>query len=149
MKKWKILNKFRIPTSQRGEQNSEFRIDRLVKILLENRGIKTKKEIEEFLNPKLSNITVASVDIDKAQIKKAINRIKKAILDNEQIIVFGDYDVDGICGTAILWETINETGAKVLPYIPHRIDEGYGLSIRGIQNLESKIKNVKLISRVC
>jgi len=107
----------------------------LIKILLRNRGIKTKKEIEEFLNPRLETVTVDNVGIDKKQLKRAISRIELAIKNKEQIVVFGDYDVDGICGTAVLWEVLNSLGAKAMPYIPHRIDEGYGLSIKGINNV--------------
>jgi len=121
MKKWEILSKKRT-----GE---------VIKRLLENRGIKTKKEIEEFLNPKLNAVTIEKVGIDKKQLKKALARIKIAIKNKEQIVIFGDYDVDGITGTAILWETLNSMGAKAMPYIPHRIDEGYGLSIAGINNV--------------
>ncbi len=107
----------------------------IVKILLANRSIKAKKEIGEFLEPKLENVTSDSVGIDKKQLKKAVLRIRNAIKNKESIIVFGDYDVDGISGTAILWEALNSLGAKVMPYIPHRIDEGYGLSVKGIQNV--------------
>ncbi|MBI2614040.1 MAG: single-stranded-DNA-specific exonuclease RecJ [Candidatus Levybacteria bacterium] len=127
----------------------------LIKILLANRGIKTKKEIEDFLNPKLVKVTAKSVGIDTQQLKKTVARIKKAIKNKEQIVVFGDYDVDGICGTAILWETLRLASLaqgkpyeNVFPYIPHRIDEGYGLSIKGIQNVQDKYKNVKLIITV-
>src|SRR3989344_7685823 len=115
-------------------QNSKFKINEaenvtesLIKILLENRGIKTKKEIEEFLNPKLDKVTPKSVGINIENLKKTLKRIKLAIKNEEQIVIFGDYDVDGICGTAILWETLNSLHAKVMPYIPHRIEEGYGL----------------------
>lgn len=117
---------------------NKLKIDDVIKILLFNRGLKTKKEIDEFLNPKLSDVTVASVGIDKTQLKKAVSRIQKAIENKEQIVVFGDYDVDGICGAAILWETLHSLGAKVMPYIPHRIDEGYGLSIKGIENITKR-----------
>ncbi|MBI4097004.1 MAG: single-stranded-DNA-specific exonuclease RecJ, partial [Candidatus Levybacteria bacterium] len=114
------------------------RIADLVDVLLENRGLKTKKEITAFLDPKLEDITVGSVGIDKKQLSKALKRIKKAIAGKEQIVIFGDYDVDGITGSAILWETLyHDLGANVIPYIPHRIEEGYGLSIRGIENLLS------------
>src|SRR6185312_5413779 len=75
-------------------------------------------------------------------------RIQKAIEKKEQIVVFGDYDVDGITGTAILWETLHALGAHVVPYIPNRIDEGYGLSIAGIENIQSKISNIGLIITV-
>ena len=134
--KWKILNK------------NKSQIDEMIKIILNNRGIRTKKEIENFLNPKLENVTVESVGIDKNQIKKSINRIKKAVKSQEQIIVFGDYDVDGICGSAILWETLVSLGAKSLPYIPHRLDEGYGLSKAGIDSLLLKNPKIKLIITV-
>lgn len=141
MKKWKVLNELRI-------KDKGLMIKDLIKVLLENREIETKKEIEEFLNPKLESVTVRNVGINKPQLKKALKRIKKAMKNKEEIVVFGDYDVDGICGTAILWETLNRLGAKVMPYIPHRIDEGYGLSERGIQNLKLKIKNCSLIITV-
>lgn len=120
----------------------------LEKILLKNRDIKTKKQIEDFFSPKLSDIVPEGVGIDKEEVKKALGRIKKAVEKKEQIVIFGDYDVDGVCGTAILWETLNSLGAKVLPYIPHRIEEGYGLSERGIKNLGLVIKNPKLIITV-
>ena len=148
MKKWKILNKSQISALPAGRPNHKTQINKVIKILLENRGIKTGKEIKEFLNPKLSDVTAPSVGIDKKQLKKTVERINKAILRKEQVVIFGDYDVDGVCGTAILWETLNDLGVKVLPYIPHRIDEGYGLSIRGIENLKSQIPNPKLIITV-
>jgi len=141
MKKWEIINKLEI-------KDSSFKVDDLIDLLLENRGIKTANEREEFLNPKLEEITPKSVGIDQEQLKKALTRIKKAIENKEQIIVFGDYDVDGITGSAILWETLHSLGANVLPYIPHRVEEGYGLSIIGIKNLQTKNKDVKLIITV-
>jgi single-stranded-DNA-specific exonuclease len=134
MKKWQVEN-----TSE---------VKYLVSILLENRGIKTKQEKEAFLNPKLSSVTTKAVKINDQGLKKALSRIKKAIKDKEKIIVFGDYDVDGICGTAILWETLNALGAGVLPYIPSRFEEGYGLSEIGINNLMKKYSDCALIITV-
>jgi len=137
MKKWEVQSRSKVKKPAD-----------LLKVLLQNRNIETKKEIKEFLNPKLTNVTIRSVGIDKKELEKSVKRIKDAIKKGEQIIVYGDYDVDGITGAAILWETLNAQGAKVLPYIPHRIDEGYGLSKAGIQNLESKIGKVALIITV-
>lgn len=142
MKKWEILN------SKFKAHGSNFKTDDLIQVLLKNRNIKTKKEMDEFLAPKLEDLTIQSVGISKIELKKAILRIKKAIKNGEEIVVFGDYDVDGICGAAILWETLNSLGAKVLPYIPHRMDEGYGLSVTGIVNLLSQIPKAKLIITV-
>jgi len=129
MKKWQVENKKKI-------ENDED----LIKVLLENRDIKTKSEIESFLNPDLSKATTNFVKIDKKELKKAIERINKAIKNKERIIVFGDYDVDGICGSAVLWETLNALKADVLPFIPSRFEEGYGLSKQGIDNLLLKQK---------
>ncbi|MBP6882371.1 MAG: single-stranded-DNA-specific exonuclease RecJ [Candidatus Levybacteria bacterium] len=108
--------------------------DSVVNALLATRGIDDKSK-QSFLKPMLSSLTLESVGIDSQGVRKAIKRIKIAIDKKEQIIVYGDYDVDGITGAAILWETLYALGGNVLPYIPHRVDEGYGLSEKGIQNL--------------
>jgi single-stranded-DNA-specific exonuclease len=141
MKKWQIENKLKT-------ENVKLKEQELIKILLENRGIKGKAEIEQFLNPRVEEVTIESVKINKEQLKKALRRIKTAIKNKEKIIVFGDYDVDGICGTAILWETLNSLGANVLPYIPSRFEEGYGLSETGINNLKEKYSDCSLIITV-
>ena len=132
MKKWQIEYKVK---SQSASRRTKFKVDDLVKILLENRGFKTKKEIEDFLNPKLSDITIDSLKINKSELKKALLRIKKAIKEKQKIIIYGDYDVDGVCASAILWETLNSLKANVMPFIPSRFEEGYGLSEEGINNL--------------
>lgn len=129
-------------------EKRNFDSQKLIKIILENRGIKTKKEIENFLNPTLENFTTEGLGIDKKNLVTALRRIKKGIEEKEKIIIFGDYDVDGITGTAILWETLNKMQANVMPYIPHRIEEGYGLSIKGIENLKKEYPDVSLIITV-
>lgn len=149
MKKWKILSESRIkPFDFAQGKNRELKMEEIINLLLQNRGITSKKEREEFLNPCLEDVTIESVSIDKKQLKKTIQRIKKAIEQKEQIVVFGDYDVDGICGCAILWETLYSMKALVVPYIPHRVDEGYGLSLAGISNVQSQISNIKLVITV-
>lgn len=140
-KRWEVLNNRKI-------EGKKLKIEDILKILFKNRGLKTKKEINEFLYPDLNTVTSVSVEIKTGELKKAIKRIKKAIELKEQIVVFGDYDVDGITGTAILWETLNSLGANVLPYIPHRVEEGYGLSTKGIENVKIQMSNVKLIVTV-
>ena len=156
---WEMINKsqnLKLPPKARlakGGKTKNLRIEEIISVVLANRGIKTKKEKEEFLNPDLSKVTPDSVGIDSKQLSLSLVRIKKAIENQEQIVVFGDYDVDGICGAAILWETLDSLGAKVLPYIPHRVEEGYGLSKVGISNLirstsSGQISNVKLIITV-
>lgn len=103
--------------------------DDLVEQLLFNRGIKTNKQKENFFSPKISDF---EKDFKIPGIDKANRRIEKAIKDGELIIAFGDYDVDGIAGAAVLYQGLTKLGAKVLPYIPHREKEGYGLSKLGL-----------------
>jgi len=119
MKKWQILSKL---------QNKD-----IIEILLENRGIKTKKERESFLNPPNPwGLSAKDVCIDSTSLRKGITRIKNAIDSKESIVVYADYDADGITAGAIMWETVHRLGGNIMPYIPHRVEEGYGLSIKGI-----------------
>lgn len=136
MKKWQIENNQEIKESKD-----------LIDVLLKNRGITKEEDREKFLNPNLLDITLKSVSLDEKQIKKAVLRIEKAISLKEKIIIYGDYDVDGVCASAILWETLNKMGANVLPFIPSRFNEGYGLSKEGIDNLLKK-DDVKVIITV-
>lgn len=130
-KKWSILGNI-------NSINKDSRKEEIVSVLLKNRGLNKKREIEEFFNPREpSELTLSELDISQIQVNKAIKRIKKAIKDKEKIVVYSDYDADGICGAAILWETLHNIGADVLPYVPHREKEGYGLSETGIKNILS------------
>ena len=110
--------------------------------LAKNRGLTAKKALDEFLNPKFEQILSVKV----SDIEKAIARIDKAIKTGEKIIVYSDYDADGICATAIAWETLHDLGADVMPYVPDRVKEGYGLSTDAISELAKR--GVKLIVTV-
>jgi single-stranded-DNA-specific exonuclease len=114
------------------------RLQELTKALLKNRGLKTKNQQSGFFNPsKPSTLTPNDVGISQSQLKKALKRIKKAIKNKEKIIIFGDFDADGICATAILWETLFLKNKNTLPYIPDRMKEGYGLSEKALKTLLS------------
>lgn len=104
--------------------------DDLIEQLLINRGILTVKDKEQFFHPKISDF---EKDLQIPGTLKAVKRILQAIEKDELIIVYGDYDVDGICACAILYKGLTSIGAKVLPYIPHREKEGYGLSKLGLE----------------
>ena len=136
---WEILGKLSI------EKNLE--IDRLTELLLRNRRI-SKADAKDFLNPNLKKISAKSVGINMKELNKSVERIRKAIASKEKIVVYGDYDVDGIAGTAILWESLRDAGADVMPYIPNRIEEGYGLSVKGIEDLEKTLGRPALIITV-
>ena len=105
----------------------------LKQILLKNRKIKNE---QSFLQPYLHELTKIGKQLP--QIDKAVDRIQRAIKNKELIYVYGDFDVDGITGTAILWETLDMLGAKVMPYIPHREKEGYGLHNEALEKLSSE-----------
>jgi len=122
-KRWKILNKLK-----HGD---------IVETLLKNRGVKTGKQKKEFLNPTDPvKISLKSLGIKESAVRKAIERIKKAKKNKESVIVYGDYDADGITATAIMWEALHEFGLNVLPHIPDRFEEGYGLNAESVQKLK-------------
>lgn len=138
MKKWIILYK------EGGKCKND---DDIVKILLQNRGLQTRREINDFLNPQFQELTFENTKVSKKELKKALFRIKKALKNNESIVVYTDYDADGICSGAILWETLFESGGKVMPYVPKRHEEGYGLSRQGIDSIKRNY-NVNLVITV-
>jgi len=114
----------------------------IVKVLLKNRKILKKEEIEEFFNPHLESF----LDFKIADLEKGVKRILEALERREKVIVFADYDADGLCAGAILWETLYELKLNVLPYIPHRVKEGYGLNFEAIEKLAKE--GTKLIITV-
>ena len=114
------------------------RRDKIISAILINRGIKTKADQKDFLNPiDPEKIKPEDVGINKVQLKKAVTRIKKAIKNKELIYIYGDYDADGITSTAVLWESLHALKAKVMPYIPGRGDTIRGLSPDGIDQILS------------
>src|SRR3990172_4644627 len=142
MKKWEVLRKLKV-------KSEKLKVEEIVDVLLENRGIKTNKEKEEFFNPTPPDeISVESLGLSTREINKTITRIKKAKVKKERVIVFGDYDADGVCATAILWECLHALGLDVLPYIPDRFSEGYGLKTESLQKLKAKTPKLKLIITV-
>ena len=149
MKKWEIAGKGKsLPAGKAGQKvkGKSFN-DEIVDMLLNNRGLTNKKEIDQFLNPPDPYaLTAEDVGINREQLKKAITRIKKAITDKESIVVYADYDADGITAGAIMWETIHGLGGNIMPYIPHRQEEGYGLSVKGIDQVISQYHPTLIIT---
>ena len=109
--------------------------------LLENRGIIGEVETEKFLNPPKSLNLIQILDDD---FKESLERSKKIILDaiNEKltIVVYGDYDADGVCATAILYKTISGKMRyeNCSYFIPNRFEHGYGLSNKSINEAVAK-----------
>lgn len=118
------------------KKDPQARIDQLQTILLSNRRIKTSAQKDLFLNPPSPTpqiITDLLPDLDQDQLSKSAQIIKKAISNQRPIIIYGDYDADGITATAILWKTIYKLGGNCLPFIPHRQKHGYGLGEKGLK----------------
>ncbi|TSC87809.1 MAG: single-stranded-DNA-specific exonuclease [Microgenomates group bacterium Gr01-1014_16] len=113
----------------------------IIQKLLAARGLKSKKSVDEFFHPVHPSEIKSPFDPEPA-----IKLIKSHIKKGNKIAIYGDYDVDGICSTAILWETLYQDYKNVFPHIPHRREEGYGLSIAGIDHCLSQ--GAKLIITV-
>lgn len=140
MKKWDVLGKYQM-------LNDKCQTADIIKILLQNRGIKTKRKIEQFLYPLEPNkFTPQNVGINTTSLKDAILRLQKAIQRQESIVVYADYDADGITAAAVIWQALNTLGAKVMPYIPHRTQEGYGLSEKGINAVKEQYNSSLIIT---
>ncbi|MDD2482916.1 MAG: single-stranded-DNA-specific exonuclease RecJ [Candidatus Shapirobacteria bacterium] len=104
-----------------------------IDLLLKNRQLK-KSEYQDFFKPHFP--IVSDFDINKRELKKAIERVNKAIKNNENILIYGDYDVDGLTSTAILWQVLHQLGAKILPFIPDRETDGYGIKSKSFFDFE-------------
>src|SRR5688572_15564000 len=103
----------------------------IAQILL-NRGIGQPEDCFAFLRPSLKCLHDPAL---MPNLPKAAARIAKAIREHEKMVIYGDYDVDGITATTILWHAIRILGGEVDFYIPHRIDEGYGLNTAAINEI--------------
>ncbi len=102
--------------------------------LLYNRGITTDRQAREFLNPDLGGL---SPPFDLPDMDAASTRLLSAAAAGERIGIFGDFDVDGLTGTAILVDTIARLGGDALPYIPHREKEGHGLTVEAVRSFRN------------
>lgn len=137
MKTWKLLSSKPVSSA-----------DQMIEVLLTNRKIQSKQEKDEFLNPpKPSQLSLEALGIDRKEVQKAISRIREARKNGESVVIYTDYDVDGVSGGTIVWEVLHQMNIKVMPYIPHRATEGYGLSRKGIDNVLKQF-NPKLIITV-
>ncbi|MFH0828645.1 MAG: single-stranded-DNA-specific exonuclease RecJ [Candidatus Kerfeldbacteria bacterium] len=111
-------------------------IDPILLQLLYSRGLNEQDSIDEFLEPDFSR------DMHDPflfrDMRATVSRIEKAIRDKEKTVIYGDYDADGVCATAVLSETIAALGGSVDVYIPFRETEGYGLNVRAVEELHTK-----------
>ncbi len=127
------------------KSTDKFTNDEIVKLLIKNRRI---KNLDEFLNPP-SPLSISLLDFDQKyqqSFKKVLELLKNIKKNDQMIVVYTDYDADGITGGAILWETLYLLGFKVMPHVPHRKLEGYGFSKKGINNVKKQFDPALIIS---
>ncbi|MEN6507353.1 MAG: DHH family phosphoesterase, partial [Smithella sp.] len=123
---------------------NEFGISRIISQLIMNRHVVSSLEdARRYLYPSLNDLHSPFLMQD---MKKGVNRLIKAIHAGEAIVIYGDYDADGITSVVILYKFIKELTGNVSYYIPDRVQEGYGLKIPVIDQFKGK--NVKLIITV-
>ncbi len=109
--------------------------------LLANRGIQTKIEAQKFLEPKSAKLIEPSAFCD---MEKSVKRIKEAVTNKEKILIWGDFDADGVTSSALLYKVFKAMGADFINFIPNRKKHGHGLNTKELINFmkENKFKLV-------
>ena len=125
----------------------KFNLSNLAAKIISNRNILGREmqedDIRKFLNPTRDDFYNPFLLPD---MEKAVNRIEKAIENNEKILIYGDYDADGITSTTILTNFFKDIGIEVDKYIPNRLKEGYGINNKALE--EIKDRGINLIITV-
>lgn len=136
MKKW-IVSK--VSRDEQINIHNISEVPELITKLLYVRGINRPEEIRSFMNPDIGDLQDPFLlkDMDKA-----IDRIVLAIAQKEKILIYGDYDVDGVTSSSLLFKFFKKLGIETEVYIPSRFDEGYGLSFAAIENIKDKGYNL-------
>ncbi|MCS7233138.1 MAG: single-stranded-DNA-specific exonuclease RecJ [Synergistetes bacterium] len=117
---------FKTPDSfKKGLLSLRYGISPITASILINRGIEREEDVEIFLFPTLDKLYDPYI---MPGVKEGVERLKRALVNGEKILVYGDYDVDGVTGTALLLLVLREAfGNRISYFIPHRVKEGYGL----------------------
>ena len=128
-KKWEYYEPNEEKIKEIAKKNN---VSELFAKILVNREITEEKQIETFLNPTRNDFYDPFLMPD---MEKAVERILKAIENQEKVIIYGDYDVDGITSITVLKKFLSERGLETGYYIPNRLKEGYGLNKEAIQEI--------------
>ena len=128
-KKWEC---YEIDEKKLKEFMQKYNLNELLARVLLNKGITEKENIDLFMNPTRNDFHNPFLMPD---MEIAVDRILKAIDNNEKIIIYGDYDADGITSITVLKSFLEERGLEVDSYIPNRLDEGYGLNKEAIKKV--------------
>lgn len=127
MKKWVIQE---TDSGLRDKLVKELGISPILANLLLNRGLRDPQEITEFLNPSLQQL---SSPFEMVNMGAAVERILEAVEKKEKIVIYGDYDVDGICASVMLYQGLQVLQAEVDYYVPDRMEEGYGVNTTALR----------------
>ena len=127
-KKWQI---YESNNEKIEEISKKYNLNKLLATILVNRKIE-ENQIETYLNPNRKNFHDPFLMSD---MKIAVNRILKAMENKEKIIIYGDYDVDGITSITVLKSFLKDRGIEVDQYIPNRLEEGYGLNNPAVKKI--------------
>lgn len=130
-KKWTLKHKGKV---KKTDLSKKINISPEISQILNNRGINDEKDAEIFMNPSLEYLRDPFLMKD---MKKATERIKKAIENKERIYIYGDYDVDGVSSTSILYIYFKSIDYPVKYYIPNRLEEGYGINEDAIRKINN------------
>ena len=126
--------------------SQEMRCSPLLAQVLSSRGFQSASQAKTFLESKMTDLH--SPDLLPG-IPEAADRVVKAIKDKRRITIYGDYDVDGVTSTSILWHCLKLAGANVDYYIPCRMEEGYGLNLEAIRKLSEEDPQRLLVTVDC
>ena len=132
IKKWQVYD---VNDEQVEKILRENNINKLIATILSNKGIVEKEDINKFLNPTRNDF---HDPYEMPDMEIAVERILKAKENNEKVIIYGDYDVDGITSITVLKSYLKDIGIDASYYIPNRLDEGYGLNIPAIEKIASE-----------
>ena len=126
-KKWEVYQEDEEKVKQLANQNG---ISPLLASILINRNIDTSEKVKQFINPTRNDFHNPFLMPD---MEEATNRILKAITNQERVMIYGDYDVDGITSITVLKKFLLDRGLMAGEYTPNRLEEGYGLNKEAIK----------------
>lgn len=131
-KKWQVYDVNEEEVEKISKENN---INTLIATILSNRQIISKEDINTFINPTRNDF---HNPYEMPDMEIAVNRIIKAKENKEKVIIYGDYDVDGITSITVLKSFLHDIGIEADSYIPNRLDEGYGLNIPAVEKIASQ-----------
>ena len=127
-KRWTIPE----PDPRAAELARQLKVSAVTAQVLLNRGLAEPDAARAFLTPTLKQLHDPSL---LAGLDAASDRIARAVRDKQRVVIYGDYDVDGITATSILWHALRALGGDVHYYVPHRLEEGYGLNADAVAEI--------------